>query len=400
MPSVAIDPALAQAIVDRSMTVIACNINVMDSHGVIIASGDPARLGQVHDGALRVMARQEAVEIEPRAAPPDGDARPGVNLPLRLGGAVVGCVGLTGVPGTIRPYAELVRMAAETMLEQAQQSRTLSRETRLREELVLSLIRDEAPIPALAASAARLGIDLRPARVAAIVEILPRTQDGIALVGDMHRLGTLLGAPDQGNLVAPLSLTEIAVLTPALTARGTWDPDRLRERAQRLLARAQTATGLDLRLALGRPVEGPGGMARSYQVARATLAAGRRLHPARRALFYEDMRLPVLLDDPLRDWRTQELRAPLRPLTDAARHAPLLRTLRTWLDHGMQQRATAAALGLHRNSLDYRLRQIERLCGVDLTRSADIVALYLALHLTPDAVPDRPADPDPAPVVT
>ncbi|MBB2197377.1 carbohydrate diacid regulon transcriptional regulator CdaR [Gluconacetobacter sp. 1c LMG 22058] len=382
-----IDPALAQAIVDRSMAITGCNINVMDARGVIIASGDPDRLGQVHDGALLVLARSSAVEIEARAVRQFGGARPGVNLPLRIGRAIVGCVGLTGAPGTLRPYAELVRMAAETMLEHARQNRTLSREARLREELVLSLVREAPTPPALARSAARLGIDLRQPRVAAIIEIRSEGPDAASLLGERHQLITLLCEPERGNLIAPLSLSEIAVLKPALTTKGTWSLDWHRERAHRLLARARAATGLDLRLALGGFVEGTDGLVRSFHTARATLDVGRRLHATRDLLFYDEMRLAVLLDAPSQDWRTQELRAPLRPLLHAPGHAMLLHTLRTWLAHGMRPQPTAAALGLHRNSLDYRLRRIESICGLDLGSSTDIVALYLALHLTPDIPP-------------
>ncbi|MBB2169251.1 carbohydrate diacid regulon transcriptional regulator CdaR [Gluconacetobacter aggeris] len=382
-----IDPALAQAIVDRSMAITGCNINVMDARGIIIASGDPARLGQVHDGALLVLARSSAVEIEARAVRQFGGARPGVNLPLRIGRTVVGCVGLTGAPGSLRPYAELVRMAAETMLEHARQNRTLSRDARLREELVLSLVREVPTPPALARSAARLGIDLRQPRVAAIIEIRSEGPDAAALLGERHQLINLLGEPERGNLVAPLSLAEIAVLKPALTAKGIWSLDWHREWARRLLARARATTGLDLRLALGGFVDGADGLVRSFHTARATLDVGRRLHPERELLFYEEMRLAVLLDAPSQDWRTQELRAPLHPLLGATGHAMLLHTLRVWLAHGMRPQPTAAALGLHRNSLDYRLRRIESICGVDLTASKDIVALYLALHLTPDRAP-------------
>ncbi|MBB2174941.1 carbohydrate diacid regulon transcriptional regulator CdaR [Gluconacetobacter johannae] len=383
-PPWSIDPALAQAIVDRSMAIIDCNINVMDARGVIVASGDPARLGQRHDAALLVIARQAPVEIGARTARQFGAAaRPGVNLPLRVDGAVVGCVGLTGTPASMRPYAELVRMAAETMLEQARQTRMLSHDARLREELVLSLVRGEAPVPALRDAAARLGVDLHRPRVATILEVRADTLDANTLLGELQRLTTLLSAPGSGNLVASPSLTEIVVLTPALNAKGVWNLDWHRARAARLLARATEATGLSLCLALGRYFDGPDGLARSCRMARATLAVGRRLYPDRPVLFYQDMRLPVLLDGAHQDWRAEELRAPLRPLTEDARHAPLLHTLTTWLAHGMQQAATARALDLHRNSLDYRLKRIERICGVDLTRTEDIVALYLALQLAP-----------------
>ena len=51
-----LDRTLAQSIVDRSMTIIDGNVNVMDHTGVIVASGDPARIGQLHEGALLVLS--------------------------------------------------------------------------------------------------------------------------------------------------------------------------------------------------------------------------------------------------------------------------------------------------------------------------------------------------------
>ena len=60
-------------------------------------------------------------------------------LPLRAEGRVVGVVGLSGAPEGIRQHAELVRMAAETMLEQARLMQVLARDERLGEAALPSL---------------------------------------------------------------------------------------------------------------------------------------------------------------------------------------------------------------------------------------------------------------------
>lgn len=52
-------------------------------------------------------------------------------------------IGLTGDPSELRRYGELVCMTAEMMLEQAHLMHMLAQDTRLREELVLNLIRAE-----------------------------------------------------------------------------------------------------------------------------------------------------------------------------------------------------------------------------------------------------------------
>jgi len=45
--------------------------------------------------------------------------------------------------------------------------------------------------------------------------------------------------------------------------------------------------------------------------------------------------------------------------------------------------ATAASLGIHRNTLDYRLRRIGELTGLDLARSEDRLLLYVSSLLAP-----------------
>jgi len=135
-----LDASLAQSIVDRAMQILRTNVNVMDERGLIIASGDRARIGSRHEGALLVLAQGRAVEVDAAVAQRLQDTRPGINLPLRAEGRVVGVVGLSGEPDAVRQQAELVRLAAETMLEQAQWMQMLARDQRLREELVLQLI--------------------------------------------------------------------------------------------------------------------------------------------------------------------------------------------------------------------------------------------------------------------
>lgn len=53
-------------------------------------------------------------------------------------------------------------------------------------------------------------------------------------------------------------------------------------------------------------------------------------------------------------------------------------SLFTLLDHDLQWQPSAAALGIHRQTLAYRIRQAETLCGRTVRRVADLSELYLA----------------------
>lgn len=57
----------------------------------------------------------------------------------------------------------------------------------------------------------------------------------------------------------------------------------------------------------------------------------------------------------------------------------LLETLRAYLSGGMDRRGTAERLSVHPNTLDYRLRRITGLTGLDATRQADLARVQAAL---------------------
>lgn len=61
----------------------------------------------------------------------------------------------------------------------------------------------------------------------------------------------------------------------------------------------------------------------------------------------------------------------------------LVRTALTFLDEAGSAQRTAAALGIHRQTLYHRLERIEKLSGLDLDSGRDRLGLHLALTLLP-----------------
>ncbi|WP_282693156.1 helix-turn-helix domain-containing protein [Streptomyces sp. CC208A] len=63
----------------------------------------------------------------------------------------------------------------------------------------------------------------------------------------------------------------------------------------------------------------------------------------------------------------------------APAHTELARTAEVFLDHAGQAGRTAAALGIHRQTLYYRLSRVEQLTGLDLDAGEDRLLLHMAL---------------------
>jgi carbohydrate diacid regulator len=372
---------LAQSIVDRTMKIIDGNVNIMNVQGEIIGSGNLERLGEIHEGALLVLSQNRVVEIDEAVANQLHGVRPGVNLPLQANGEMIGVIGLTGSPAELRQFGELVRMTAEMMVEQASLLLLLAQESRFREELVLDLIRSETLAAGLSNWAQRLGVDLDQPRVVAVIEVDSGQLGVDAAREELRNLQDLLAYPERDNLVATVSLTELVVLKPALNHRGIWDLESHRHRVDELLSRMNERTRLSVRIALGNYFPGAGGIARSYRTASTALKIGSFRAPQQQAFFYQDLMLPVLLESLRSGWQAEELMQPLLRLKKQDSNAVLQRTLASWFSHQTQTTATATALCVHRNTLEYRLNRIAEITGLDLGRFDNRLLLYIALQL-------------------
>lgn len=390
-----LSPSLAHDIVTRTMRIIPFNVNVMDAGGVILASGDRGRIGELHDGALLALARRATVEVDAASARRLHGARPGVNLPLMVGGQLCGAVGLSGEPDEVRQFGELVRLTAEMILEQAGLAGELQRDSRYREAFVLNLIRgDFETRTELEAWGARLGLDFGRTQLAFLLELEAGLDDAEAALAEIQRLQLQLLAQQPALLCATISPGEMVMLD-AFEADPRTLEAQARKRQQTLAAQVAQACRLPFTLTMGLPLPGLDGAGVSYQSARAAARIGRRRHalqgpPAARngdgaglQFSYYDLALPVLLSGLGAGWQAEQLRQPMTRLARDRSGAILLRTLEAWFAHDGASNATAAALHIHRNTLDYRLRRIEQLTGLALARMEDRLLLYVSTLLSP-----------------
>ncbi|MEU6734942.1 helix-turn-helix domain-containing protein [Streptomyces physcomitrii] len=290
-------------------------------------------------------------------------------------------------------------------------------------------------IGALLADEARAGADLsREFRAALTAE--PGWQREAALTALRSALGTRAEGPHALVCVAPWPTTaeSAPAAAPGVEARCTvpWGTDhqalavlvRLRSRevdtparaaAERLSAVAGAgsagggagstgsgaagAGGGATGATGGRPAANTagaggssvpgGGVAAGLSVAREGLAElGRAWHEARaaaRAVLAEPGRGPVADWSAIGPWRllsalpAEAGRDPsAAPLLTGA-HRELARTAEQFLDHAGQAGRTAAALGIHRQTLYYRLSRVEKLTGLDLDDGEDRLLLHMAL---------------------
>jgi sugar diacid utilization regulator len=199
---------------------------------------------------------------------------------------------------------------------------------------------------------------------------------------DAHRLLGLLALQLDARLgrTATCVLGGIAYVIAAGTRVG--DGRRLTSLARDVVTTARASLRIDLLAAVGRVVD------RADEVPASQGDTGRVL-----ALLLDDPDCdPVgsvaslattLVLDQVSEWLEAD---PLTPMTPGARlvrgsssHAHAV-MLRSWLAHGRDIGATARELGVHPNTVRYRLRRAAEALGIDYDDSDQVLLLWLMLR--------------------
>ncbi|MFI2379194.1 PucR family transcriptional regulator [Streptomyces sp. NPDC018964] len=299
--------------------------------------------------------------------PEAGVHRGRICLPVRHRGVVLGYVWLLDYdPGpSERQLEAAMRVTARIgalLADEAQHGADLTRELRA----VLTAERDWQREMAVAELRTALGGRADGPYTVVCVAPWPAADPddapSVRTVPGATALCTLPWGATALSLALLLRLRSTDVLAPAATA------------ASRLLERAGSG-GPPVAAGIAAPRAGLTGLGAAWAEASASARAALaepRLGPVARWSSIGPFRLltalpPGAAHDPA-----------VGPLLSPA-HTELARTAEVYLDRAGQAGRTAAELGIHRQTLYYRLSRIERLTGLDLDDGEDRLLLHMAL---------------------
>ncbi|MFF1782943.1 PucR family transcriptional regulator [Streptomyces virginiae] len=207
--------------------------------------------------------------------------------------------------------------------------------------------REAAGDPALAVLLRLRSTDALAPALAAVTRLLPRAAQA---TGPGGATGQATGGKASGSKASGGSAGAAAVTTATATARGV------------------TAGVAD-------PVRGladlPAAWEQAVAAARAAAAQPRFGPVAQWSAIGPYRMLATLAADPVDDPAARTLLAPT--------NRELARTAEVFLDCAGQAGRAAAALGIHRQTLYYRLARVEQLTGLDLDEGEDRLLLHMAL---------------------
>lgn len=358
---------LAAEIVDRTMSIIGYNINIMDENGVIIASGDRLRVGDEHAGAKDVLSANSGISITPEECSVLTGTKPGVNLPIAFHDEMIGVIGITGSPSEVSHYGELVKMTAELTVQQAFLTKQLTWDQRLREETVIQMIQgDEWMSLDFLERAERLSIPLESKRICLIFE-LPSADMKPAFI---KKLEKQLKPQD---LYANISLAEIAVL---LTDEPGESRSEIYSAWYDWLSQWKTVMG-----AMGEQADQLQQLPFSYQSAKQTLKIAKTMGFRHDFCDYRNFAIPVLLSKIQQPDQQIHFKKIWERLSQADPKGDLVKTLLCYIEVNGEMAEASSRLFIHRNTLNYRLKKIESATGCNPKHLEDLFKLYTAITL-------------------
>jgi hypothetical protein len=277
---------------------------------------------------------------------------------------------LSAADGVLRYIQAITAVVSNAYLEEQQ---AISGEERDARRALAGALLSGEPTELLAS---RLGIRVTPAYVALAIDIGAHADEqdagvaaAVAARRKLRRVQERLEATGSDPVLGLLDATGGTVLLPASP-----------ERVPGLL---NDLPGLvaDIAKAAGAPViAGAAGctsiddLARAARQAHDVLALARRLDRAPGVYQLTDVLLEYQLT------RDSDARPVLAGLLDPLEANPdLILTLEAYVANELDRRATASALHVHPNTLDYRLRRVARLTGLDPARPTGLQLLAASL---------------------
>ncbi len=373
--SIKISQNIADSIVREIGREIESNINFMDNTGRIIASKDPSRIGMIHQGAKRIIEEglDEFTITEDIATE---TTREGVNLPIRVMGEVVGVIGITGPAQVVKGYGNIVKRMTQILLEERISDVDLRLERHIRYRFVEEWIRLGSQFsPEFAERGKGLGIDItRPRRAMAIriakLKELNGTMEGQRKIDQIDDEIRLFVEREEGAVYLYMP-SHYLCLFPAESN------EKLEKTCCVIRSLVQGKYSEVLIFGLDGLPDG------SISCADLTEQAIRALKVAEETekgiVFYNQLHLETFLYDIPPRSMEQFLNTIFGTIGEPERKE-ILELAECFFEQEGSIAGMAEALYLHGNTVQYRLKRIVQVLGLDLRKPSEAVYFNIALN--------------------
>ncbi len=364
--------SVASEFVEKAMKLINLNVNIMDSNGKIIASGDKGRIGTLHEGAVLSINRKDMVLVTKEDIKNLQGTKEGVNVPIYCRGVLVGVLGITGDEEKILEYGQLLKMTIELYLENEILVEEQVKHKNLKEKLYIALLKNDlADFNADVVDTYSNRLKLEDYHVVALLKI--KEKDFIS--ANMIK-GRILKVIDSQciNFSVNLDLDTIAFVVTDKTRTKTKKTTRvIIENIETIVNEKNISIE---KIAVGLCYNERIGINSSYRTAMGLLNS--KIIENDRVVWVKDHILDVIINSNDSYLEREMLKDLWIKVVDEDKYSELRDTLNTYYHLNCESKVSAEVLNIHRNTLNYRFEKIYNLTGFNPKNKKDLVALIIS----------------------
>ena len=351
---------LQKKFIHQTMVKLKRNLNVMDTNGMILASGESARIENIHEGAAYVAKTGDILWITEKNLSEWHGAKLGVNMPIYFQNTLVGVIGITGNPNELQEIATLVQLTTEMMVHQSLITSHVEWQQKIKELIFEELI-GSGPISSLVKE--RLSLIAFNATGPFITLLIQSNNFHTS----SQRIIEQLEEQFEKNTVfiGHSQLNELFILMAKL------DQKTLDKKLKDIFTTLEKDDSI--KIGVGHSVMTIHDIHYSYQTAKNALQFS---NYQQQLVYYEDIELLALLK---RNPTAETNRFSTRILNGL--NEQLLTTLHIYFSCNQNSIVASEKLAIHRHTVAYRLKKIEEITGYNPSLFQDAILLKCALLL-------------------
>lgn len=274
-------------------------------------------------------------------------------------------------------YGELVKMAAEVMLQQSYLTEQLQWEERIKEEMISQLIRDEMD-DLYEERAKRHGLIIDFPGVVVIMEITKGRFSTFSESEWKQEIVTSLHPfISNGEIISTISPSTFILLKKLNVVKEKWHYVDTIQQLKNMSTHLVKTYDRDVKVSIGSAYQSLKEVSHSYITAKKTLQVGKILSPENFLYFYADYTLPVALG--ALQLTNEEFLKPFQQLLNYGKNGDLLKTLSVFIEENGELNKVASRLFIHRNTLRHRLKRINDISGKDPKKTKELFQLYISM---------------------
>ncbi|XCP83549.1 sugar diacid recognition domain-containing protein [Roseburia hominis] len=369
-----ISKIVAQAIVEEIGEEIHEHINMMDAQGVIIASTDPSRIGQIHKGARKIIT-EGLTELYISDEMETDTTKKGINLPLIVRGEIIGVVGITGEKNRVMGYGNIVRRMTEILVMDSIQKDVKRYDRRVRYRFIQEWIEKSNTSYSrnLIDRGHHLGIDIeKPYRAMVIYfpdyQQLSDTLEGQKLLEEME-----VSIRHEMERSKVLYLRQPPKQVCLLSIRSDEEMRLAAEKLQKLIKEKygkDIAVGIDSNRGDRRNI--------GQRCVEAEKAAAHAMLWGKYFYSYQDMNIELFLNEISEGTMTEYLEK-LFIKIPVEKWADYIQLIEYYFAYEGSITKMAEALYMHKNTLQYKLKKLAEVTGKDIRQLSNAPIFYMAL---------------------